>query len=157
MQRPDESDALREVAEHRRGGEAERVGAAPRAASAIEKAADAGDVDMQAITRMLQRLHEPVEQFDASIAAIESSVFALMAPAARKVPTTDPIADGVVADVGLAQLEHRIEARRLAAGLAEEGLVVAAALAALIALPRAREPPHVYHRRGRPTQELVPR
>ena len=36
-------------------------------------------------------------------------------------------------------------------------LVVAAALAALIALPRAREPPHVYHRRGRPTQELVPR
>jgi hypothetical protein len=74
-QRPDESDvrdALREVAERRRGDEAERVGAAPRAAAGIEKA-DTGDVDMQAMTRMYQRLHEPVEQLDALVGTFRAA------------------------------------------------------------------------------------
>ncbi len=75
-QRPDASDvrdALREVAERRRGDEAERLGAAPRAADGIERAADAGDVDMQAMTRMYQRLHEPVEQLDALVGTFRAA------------------------------------------------------------------------------------
>ncbi len=74
--RPDDRElreALREVAERRSDDPAERVRAAERAAAAIEKAGEAGDADMQAMTRMLRRVQEPVAQLDALVATFRAA------------------------------------------------------------------------------------